>query len=108
MEVSCGEDRYPPDFEGAVYFCCSEALQNVAKHSRANRGSVRVWREDERLCFEVRDDGSGLDGGGSRRGGGLQNLRDRLDVLGGGMEVSSTPGAGVSVTGWLPLRTSAL
>jgi signal transduction histidine kinase len=107
VEVNCGEDRYPRELEGAVFFCCSEALQNVAKHARAARGSVRVWREEGRLCFEVRDDGRGLDAAASRPGGGLQYLRDRLDVLGGGMEVSSAPGAGVSVTGWLPLTTSA-
>jgi signal transduction histidine kinase len=105
VEVHCGDERYPRELEGAVYFCCSEALQNVAKHSRATRGSVRVWREDGRLRFEVRDDGRGLDAGAPRPGGGLQNLRDRLDVLGGGIEVSSTPGAGVSVSGWLPLTT---
>jgi signal transduction histidine kinase len=105
VEVSCGEDRYLRELEGAVYFCCSEALQNVAKHARAARGSVRVWRERGRLCFEVRDDGRGLDADASRPGGGLQYLRDRLDVLGGGMDVSSAPGAGVSVTGWLPLTT---
>jgi signal transduction histidine kinase len=105
VEVHCGDERYPRELEGAVYFCCSEALQNVAKHSRATRGSVRVWREDGRLRFEVRDDGRGLDAGTPRPGGGLQNLRDRLDVLGGGIEVSSTPGAGVSVSGWLPLTT---
>jgi signal transduction histidine kinase len=104
VEVQCGDERYPRELEGAVYFCCSEALQNVAKHSRATRGSVRVWRADGRLCFEVRDDGRGMD---ARRptspGGGLQNLRDRVDALGGRMEVASTPGAGSSVSGWLPL-----
>lgn len=103
VEVHCGEDRYPRELEGAVYFCCAEALQNVAKHSRAGRGSVRVWREYSRLCFEVRDDGRGLQNVAFRPGSGLQNLRDRLDVLGGGMDVTSVQGSGVSVTGWLPL-----
>jgi signal transduction histidine kinase len=105
VDVNCGDERYPREMEGAVYFCCSEALQNVAKHSRARSGSVRVWREDGQLRFEVRDDGRGLKAAASKPGGGLQNLRDRLDVLGGGIEVSSTPGAGVSVIGWLPLTS---
>lgn len=105
VDVQCGEGRYARELEGAVYFCCSEALQNVAKHSGATRASVRVRREDGRLCFEVRDDGHGLDGQVPRPGGGLQNLRDRLDVLGGGIEVISGPEGGVSVTGWLPLTT---
>ena len=60
IDVQCGAERYPRELEGAVYFCCSEALQNLSKHSRATRGSVRVWCEDGRLCFEVRDNGRGL------------------------------------------------
>jgi signal transduction histidine kinase len=105
IDVQCGPERYPRELEGAVYFCCSEALQNLSKHSRATRGSVRVWCEDGRLCFEVRDNGRGLDAARARSGGGLQNIRDRLDVLGGVVDVSSTPGVGARVGGWVPLST---
>jgi signal transduction histidine kinase len=105
IDVQCGPERYPRELEGAVYFCCSEALQNLSKHSRATRGSVRVWCEDGRLCFEVRDNGRGLDAARARSGGGLQNIRDRLDVLGGVVDVSSTPGVGARVAGWVPLST---
>jgi signal transduction histidine kinase len=105
IDVQCGSERYPREFEGAVYFCCSEALQNLTKHSRATRGSVRVWCEDGRLCFEVRDNGRGLDAARAKSGGGLQNIRDRLDVLGGVVDVSSTPGVGARVAGWVPLST---
>jgi signal transduction histidine kinase len=105
IDVQCGSERYPRELEGAVYFCCSEALQNLTKHSRATRGSVRMWCEDGRLCFEVRDNGRGLDPARAKSGGGLQNIRDRLDVLGGVMDVSSTPGVGARVAGWVPLST---
>jgi signal transduction histidine kinase len=105
IDVQCGSERYPRELEGAFYFCCSEALQNLTKHSRATRGSVRVWCEDGRLCFEVRDNGRGLDAARAKSGGGLQNIRDRLDVLGGVVDVSSTPGAGARVAGWVPLST---
>ncbi len=103
VDVDCGSERYPRELEGAIYFCCSEALQNVTKHSRATRGSVRVWRDDGRLYFEVRDNGRGLDTVSAGPSGGLQNLRDRLDVLGGAVSVTSTPGAGAAVAGWVPL-----
>jgi signal transduction histidine kinase len=103
VEVDCGPERYSRELEGAIYFCCSEALQNVTKHSRATRGSVHVWCKDGRLCFEVRDNGRGLDSASAAPGGGLQNLRDRLDVLGGVASVTSTPGVGAAVAGWVPL-----
>ena len=105
IDVQCGSERYPRELEGAFYFCCSEALQNLTKHSQATRGSVRVWCEDGRLCFEVRDNGRGLDAARAKSGGGLQNIRDRLDVLGGVVDVSSTPGVGARVAGWVPLST---
>jgi len=105
IDVQCGSERYPRELEGAVYFCCSEALQNLTKHSRATRGSVRVWCEDGRLCFEVGDNGRGLDAARAKSGGGLQNIRDRLDVLGGVADVNSAPGTGARVAGWVPLST---
>ena len=103
IDVECGPERYPLELEGAVYFCCSEALQNLTKHSRADRGSVRVWPEDGRLYFEVSDNGRGLDPSRRKSAGGLQNIRDRIDVLGGVIDVSSAAGAGARVNGWVPL-----
>jgi signal transduction histidine kinase len=64
-----------------------------------------VWCEDGRLCFEVRDNGRGMDAARSKSGGGLQNIRDRLDVLGGVVDVSAAPGTGARVAGWVPLST---
>jgi signal transduction histidine kinase len=105
IDVQSGSERYPRELEGAVYFCCSEALQNLSKHSRATRGSVRVWCEEGRLCFEVQDNGRGLDPTRTKSGGGLQNIRDRIDALGGSADVNSAPGSGARVAGWVPLST---
>lgn len=102
VDVECGSERYPRELEGAVYFCCSEALQNLTKHSKANRGWVRVWHEHDRLNFEVSDNGRGLDPSRGTSAGGLQNIRDRIDVLGGVIDVSSAAGAGARVAGWVP------
>jgi signal transduction histidine kinase len=65
-----------------------------------------VWCEGGRLCFEVRDNGRGLDAARAKSRGGLQNIRDRLDVPGGVMHVSSAPGTCACVAGWVPLSTS--
>jgi signal transduction histidine kinase len=55
------------------------------------------------LVFEVRDDGRGFDVRSVPRGSGLQNMRDRLDALGGRLAIESTPGRGTTVTGRLPV-----
>jgi len=94
--------RYPREVEAAVCFCCSEALQNVVKHASATRSDIRLWREDGRLNFEVEDDGRGFAPGAFGTGSGLQNMRDRLEALGGGVAVSSCANRGTTVTGWLP------
>jgi signal transduction histidine kinase len=99
-----GIDRYPQNDEAAVYFCCLEALQNVAKYAEATRAVVRLREEDGTLRFSVQDDGRGFDVGASRTGTGVQGMADRLEALGGSLEIKSTPGEGTVVIGRLPLR----
>jgi signal transduction histidine kinase len=96
-----GERRYAPETETAAYFCCLEALQNVAKHAT---GATAVWvllELDGDLVFEVRDDGPGFDPGAAD-GHGLVNMRDRVAALGGVLEVLSVPGSGARIRGRLP------
>jgi len=98
-----GVGRYPQDIEATVYFCVLEALQNVQKYARATHVIVRVRAIDAGLGFEVSDDGVGFDPTPVHRGTGLTNMADRLDALGGSVEVKSRPGAGTSVRGELPI-----
>jgi signal transduction histidine kinase len=98
-----GIGRYPREIESAVYFSCLEALQNVAKYARASTVVVRLKDGDGRLRFEVRDDGVGFEAAATSYGTGLQGIADRLSAVGGDLRVRSTPGAGTSVTGELPL-----
>ena len=96
-----GSDRYPDDVEAAVYFCCLEAMQNVAKHAP---GSTQIWLMLELgsdLRFEVRDDGPGFDLATTQRRG-LDNMHDRVAALSGRFEVVSAPGAGTRIRGRLP------
>jgi signal transduction histidine kinase len=97
--------RQPREVEGAVYFCCLEALQNVAKYAEASHVNVRVWTDDSSLAFAVEDDGKGFDPAAVVRSSGLQNMRDRLDALGGSLDVRSTPGAGTTLIGRVPLSS---
>ena len=97
-----GADRYPPEVETAAYFCCVEALQNVAKHApEATSVDISVWRNGD-LRFEVSDDGPGFDTQNGHVGKGLVNMRDRLAAVGGSLELSSDAGRGTSVVGTIP------
>jgi signal transduction histidine kinase len=95
-------DRYPQDVEAAVYFCTLEALQNVTKYAGATMTRVRVHATNGTLGFEVEDDGRGFDPS-AVSGSGLTNMRDRLDALGGTLEVRSSPGGGTTISGRIPV-----
>jgi signal transduction histidine kinase len=96
--------RYPSEVEATAYFCCLEALQNAMKHAGpAATVVVRVWEEAGALRFAVTDDGAGLDPTAKATGIGFVNMRDRLGAIGGSLRVESSPGAGTSVLGVLPL-----
>ena len=95
--------RYPPEVESAVYFCSLEALNNVAKYANASLAAVRLTQSNGHLSFEVTDDGAGFDASATSYGTGLQGMADRLDAIGGELEVDSAPGRGTTVRGRVPL-----
>jgi signal transduction histidine kinase len=102
-----GIGRYSQEAEAAVYFCVLEALQNVAKYAGASRVTVRLRVENGDLAFAVEDDGAGFDRVATPRGSGLQNMADRLEAVGGSLEIESTPGAGTTVSGQIPVQPRA-
>jgi signal transduction histidine kinase len=96
--------RFSPEVESAVYFCCLEALQNVAKHCGTGAGvDVRLRHEgDGYLRFEVADDGPGFDPARTSDAHGLNGMRDRIAATGGELTICSSPRAGTTVTGRVP------
>ena len=89
--------------EAAVYFCCSEALQNAVKHAGPEAViALRLVEEDGALEFEVRDDGPGFAVGTQEPGTGLMGMRDRVEAVGGTLAIESAPGAGTRVRGRVP------
>jgi signal transduction histidine kinase len=101
--VADGIPRFSKDTEAAVYFCCLEALQNISKYANASRAVVRLEKEDGHLRFAVMDDGKGFDPSSMRASSGLQNMRDRVEALGGTLAISSQPARGTEVRGELPV-----
>jgi signal transduction histidine kinase len=94
--------RYAPDVEATIYFCMLEALQNIAKYAAATRARIRLDREDGHVTFDIEDDGEDLDTGTTGYGTGLRGMADRLDAIGGSLEVRSAPGRGTTIAGRVP------
>ncbi|MGW6215321.1 sensor histidine kinase [Streptomyces sp. NPDC055109] len=94
--------RPMPAIEGIAYFTVSELLQNISKHSRATRASVDVWRVENRLMFQVVDNGVG--GADASSGSGLAGLAERLDAVDGILVVDSPVAGPTRITAELPWR----
>ena len=94
-----GLGRYPAEIETAIYFCCVEALQNVARHAPGSAVRVSLAEDRGLVMFTVTDEGPGFDPAATAAGSGLQNMSDRLAALGGSCQVHSRPGRGTTVTG---------
>jgi signal transduction histidine kinase len=97
-----GLGRYAPEVEAAAYFCCLEALQNVAKYAEASHVTVRLSTDGRELSFAVVDDGRGFDPEATSFGTGMQGMADRMEALGGSLDVRSQPGQGTAVMGRVP------
>jgi signal transduction histidine kinase len=101
-----GIGRHPEEVEAAVYFCVLEALNNVAKYSRAASVEVRLRQSNGRLSFTVADDGVGFEVTQGSYGTGLQGMVDRVDAIGGRLEVRSSLGSGTTVQGSVPIASA--
>ena len=104
MAIVTGDIRLSePHIERAVYLCCLESIQNAAKHGdRGTSVTVQLHRTPGELQFSVRDTGCGFDPRKATRGKGLASLHDRVDTVGGHIEVMSEPGRGTTVSGTVP------
>ena len=81
-----------------------EALTNARRHSGARSVEVRLKTEEETIVAEVVDDGRGFDPASPRAGVGLSTMRERVEALGGEIEVQSQLGEGTKVTVRVPLE----
>jgi signal transduction histidine kinase len=98
--------RLPAPVEATAYFVVSEALANVAKHSKARAVTIGADAPDGVLTVEVADDGVG--GADITRGSGLRGLADRVAAVGGTLEIDSSPRRGTTLTCSIPLPRDSL
>jgi signal transduction histidine kinase len=85
----------------AAYYVVSEALANAAEHAQASVVHVALAAEDGLVALSIRDDGVG--GADPEQGSGLIGLRDRIEAVGGTIEIESAPGRGTALLVTIPL-----
>jgi signal transduction histidine kinase len=95
-------ERLDRAIEAAAYFVVSEAVTNAAKHAQAESLSVSIAATDGSLIVTVADDGVG--GAETGRGSGLTGLADRVEALGGRLEIASPRGDGTRISARLPTQ----
>jgi len=95
------EQRLPDAVEAAAYYVASEALTNVSKHADASRVELDLYLDDASLRLSICDDGGG--GADPTRGSGLVGLKDRVEALGGTIDVESPHGAGTRLRVAIPV-----
>ena len=92
-----GLARYPTSTEAALYYCCSEALTNAAKHGGPDATvTVTATADDRMLSLVISDTGRGFDP--ATIGHGLVNMTDRLSAIGGTLVIDTAPGRGTHIT----------
>jgi PAS domain S-box-containing protein len=97
------EQRLPDSIEVAAYYVVAEALTNATKHAVASEVRIRARTTGDSLNLSISDDGIG--GADSGKGSGLIGLKDRIEVLGGRMQVDSPPGSGTVLDITIPHET---
>jgi PAS domain S-box-containing protein len=95
------EQRLPDAVEVAAYYVAAEALTNASKHADASRVELDLHIDDAKLRLSIRDDGVG--GADPSRGSGLIGLKDRVEALGGTIEVESAHGRGTTLRVAIPV-----
>jgi len=117
VQIEATRSRMAEHIETAVYRTAQEALQNVAKHADAQSVRIRLSRHSGRVVLEVSDDGTGFDteahpaapdgGPFPPTGLGLAGMRERAELLGGTLEITSAPGRGTTVRLAVPFTPPA-
>jgi signal transduction histidine kinase len=79
-----------------------EALTNAGKHAAGSTVNVTLSSKGDELVLHVADNGAGFDTATVKRSHGFDNMRDRLAVVGGELEITSTVDAGTTVTATVP------
>jgi signal transduction histidine kinase len=97
------EKRFGDAVEVAAYFLVSESLANVAKYAHASTVRISITRRNGHAVVDIEDNGAG--GADPTRGSGLRGLSDRVEALGGVIDVESPTGEGTRIHAEIPCES---
>ncbi len=109
QDISAGEEQIPDPLKIIIFRITQEALNNIAKHSRAGHVRLGLGRDDERLLLEIQDNGSGFQveeatsGKAEARGMGLAGMKERTELSGGAFQIRSNKKRGTLIRATWPL-----
>ena len=108
-ETHIKESDLSPELKTVIYRVMQEAMNNIAKHSKANLVWLSLDKKENKIELTIRDNGIGfdleqvIDREGSKRGLGLTSMRERIQLSGGSCMIESTPGQGTTLTAIWPI-----
>jgi signal transduction histidine kinase len=105
-EAGAEPERLAVDIEEAIYRLVQEGLRNVLRHAEASTARIDVHEQGSLVVVSIRDDGRGFDVDAPGRGFGLLGMRERIDLVGGELELAAEPGEGTTVLARVPNRRS--
>lgn len=101
-QIDLQENEVPVPLKIVIYRIIQEALNNIAKHSRANRATIALRKKEGIIELTVEDDGAGFDLENHPNGFGLGSMRERIELSGGLFLVESAPGRGTTINASWP------
>jgi signal transduction histidine kinase len=105
-ELRMNRDEFELDDRVAtsVFRIVQEALTNVVRHAAASKVFVVLEQRADEIHLEISDDGKGFQAGPKKRSYGLLGIRERVNMLGGSVDIHSQPAAGTTVRASIPLH----
>jgi len=91
--------------ENYLYRICQEAINNIIKHSKAEKAIIKLSSDHNSIRLKIKDDGCGIAGTGSRNTGhGLMHMKERAELLGGSFSLQSQPNDGTTIEIIIPIN----
>jgi len=104
------DEKLPPQIETAFYRIVQEALNNISKHAEASQVEISLEQRDSAIYVSIMDNGRGFDldkvlhPESPERGFGIIGIQERVSLLGGKIDIQSSPGFGTQISIEIPYQ----